>query len=63
MSFLKSLNRLGSGNMCFTIEGDLDILGDCCMVYNFAAGVHLEGEEVAPDQLPTYYVFQGAKTD
>eukprot|EP00931_Biecheleriopsis_adriatica_P095986 TRINITY_DN69635_c0_g1_i1.p1 TRINITY_DN69635_c0_g1~~TRINITY_DN69635_c0_g1_i1.p1 ORF type:complete len:223 (+),score=19.28 TRINITY_DN69635_c0_g1_i1:56-724(+) len=64
--FLKILDRPGSGNLWFTaeqVEDELDIFGNCCMLFKSGAGVHLEGEDIVPERLPTYYVFQWARVD
>jgi len=58
LKLLKSVNGPGNRNMIFNVDADGIVLaGSCMMKYRVAAGVYLEGEEVAPEQLPTHYLF------
>lgn len=60
MHFLKSVHR--PGNMWFQIDSD-EIFNWGTLIYCFGVGVYLEGQETAPNQLPTHYIFQFARTD
>eukprot|EP00747_Dinoflagellata_sp_TGD_P193682 gnl/TRDRNA2_/TRDRNA2_60162_c0_seq1.p1 gnl/TRDRNA2_/TRDRNA2_60162_c0~~gnl/TRDRNA2_/TRDRNA2_60162_c0_seq1.p1 ORF type:complete len:375 (-),score=59.65 gnl/TRDRNA2_/TRDRNA2_60162_c0_seq1:83-1207(-) len=58
LKLLKSFNGPGSRNMIFNVEADGSVLaGGYFMKYRVAAGVYLEGEAVAPEQLPSHYLF------
>ncbi|CAE8598319.1 unnamed protein product, partial [Polarella glacialis] len=64
MSFLKSVHS--PDNMWFQINSDEEVYTfykSPCMMYQFAVGVYLEGEERGPNALPTHYVVQWARTD
>lgn len=65
VSFLRDISR--PGNMWFQIKdcrGDSsDFDGFAGGLYKFAGGVYDRNEEVAPNQLPPYYVFQWAMVD
>eukprot|EP00930_Biecheleria_cincta_P021639 TRINITY_DN15980_c0_g1_i1.p1 TRINITY_DN15980_c0_g1~~TRINITY_DN15980_c0_g1_i1.p1 ORF type:complete len:251 (+),score=42.56 TRINITY_DN15980_c0_g1_i1:291-1043(+) len=70
VGFLRHLSR--PGNMWFQIEHNMgvskhrkkhssDFHGFASGMYRFAGGVYIEDEIVAPNKLPSYYIFQWAK--